>query len=480
MSVRRSAAVFGVATVLGHLSQFAWLVVGVRVMSPSVFGSVLAAQALYGVLQIVVDIGTNAVGARMAARGELDDEARASVVRMRLLLALAVAPVAATLGVLNVSGSLAATLPFIVALGLFAVLNVWEPYGLGDARPWATYMFARSGVLAVVASAFLVAGSRFPIALAGVLECVAIIAVMTVFRCLPRASIRRALRVRGGQWRSVFLVGWPAFATQSSMAAGTLVLSGSGRLATAGVFAACVRLLTGVNAINGIVATSLYPRLARSATDGSTGDREVVSVALMLIALIGAGATAVCVLFGDVITVALLSTSSHERRAALVLTMASALPLGNIFMFTYQMFARGRERATLVPFAIGAPVTIGLGVAAVAVAGGRVDLVGGSLLLGQLMTMVALGLRVRDCGADIATATTRSMATAVLVGVLACGALVPGFSLVAGLALVLLLAALVVGLWPFARSLKGAPDKPDDDHPAPPGPEDAGVDDALL
>ena len=51
---------------------------------------------------------------------------------------------------------------------------------------------------------------------------------------------------------------------QTSMAAGTFILSGSGRPAAAGVFAACVRLLTGLNAISGIVATAMYPRLAQS------------------------------------------------------------------------------------------------------------------------------------------------------------------------------------------------------------------------
>lgn len=81
MSVRRSAASFGVATVLGHLSQLVWLAAGVRVMSRAEFGTVLAAQTLYGVLQTVIDIGTNGVGARAVARGELDDERRGQIMR---------------------------------------------------------------------------------------------------------------------------------------------------------------------------------------------------------------------------------------------------------------------------------------------------------------------------------------------------------------------------------------------------------------
>jgi O-antigen/teichoic acid export membrane protein len=453
MSVRRSAATFGAATVLGHLSQLLWLVAGIRIMSPADFGTVLAAQALYGVLQIVVDIGTNAVGARMAARGELDDERRGQILRMRLLLALAVMPMAVVLGALNVSGSLAATLPFVLALGLFALLNVWEPYGRGDARPWATYMFARSGALAVVAGGFLVVDATFPLELAGLLECVAIVVVMVAFERAPLRGLRPALRVRGGEWRSVFLIGWPAFATQSSMAAGTLALSGSGSPATAGVFAACVRLLSGINAINGIVATSLYPRLARGAAEGAAADRHVVRTALGLIALLGAGATAVCVLMGDPIAVAFFGESSSERRAALALTMAAALALGNIFMFTYQMYARGREGATLLPFALGAPLTVLLAIGAVAVEGERVDLVAGSLLLGQLVTMAVLGRRVGAGEPDVAGATNRAMAIAAFVAVVAGISLVDRTALLAGIALLALSAALVVGLRPLWRTL---------------------------
>lgn len=445
MSVRRSAASFGLATVLGHLSQFVWLVVGIRIMSAADFGTVLAAQALYGVLQIVVDIGTNSVGARMAARDELDDNRRGQILRMRLTLALTVAPVAVVFGLLNVSGSFEATLPFVIALFLFAVLNVWEPYGSGDARPWATYMFARSGVLALVACMVLAAGASFPIALAGTLECVAIVAVMLIFRRAPLKSLRLAGGARGGPWRSVFLIGWPALATQSAMAAGTLVLSGSGRPAAAGTFAACVRLLSGINAINGIVATALYPRLAQDVDGRSADDGRVVATALGLIAVVGAGATATCVLLSEPIAVALLGEASPARRSVLVLTMAAAPALGNIFMFTYQMVARERELATLLPFAVGAPITIALAVGAVT-AGADVELVAGSLLAGQVVTMGALGLRVRAAAPAVAAASGRAMVLALLVALIACSSLLPSARVPAGLVLLALAAALLVGM----------------------------------
>jgi O-antigen/teichoic acid export membrane protein len=454
MSVRRAAASFGAATALGHASQLVWLAVGIRAMPAADFGAVLAAQALYAVLQIVVDVGTNAVGAREAARGELDDERRGQIMRMRMLLALLVAPVAIVLGALNVSGSLVATLPFVAALALFGALNVWEPYGAGDARPWATYMFARSGILAAAAVGFLVADVDFPVALAGVLECVAIVAVMVAFRRAPLRGLRLAARARGGPWRAVLSVGGPAFTTQASLAAGTLILSGSGRPAAAGTFAACVRLLSGINAINGIVATSLYPRLARGAAGDAEADRQVVTVALGLIALLATSAAAVSALLGGPIADVFLGASSGREIAALVLTMAAALALGNIVLFTYTMLARGFERATIAPFALGGPLTVALGIAAVAGAGARVDLVAASLLAGQLVTMAGLGLRVRTYCPDIAAPALRAMALAGLVAVLAAASLLRVGALPAGVALLVLAALLAAALRPFARSLR--------------------------
>ncbi len=453
MSVRRSAASFGIATALGHASQLLWLAIGIRVMSGVDFGTVLAAQALYGVLQIVIDIGTNVVGARMVAQGELDDERRGQIVRMRLLLALAMTPVALVLGALNVSGSLPATLPFVLALVLFAVLNVWEPYGGGDARPWATYMFARSGVLAVAACGFYVLGGSFPLPLAGALECVAIVAVMAVFGRRPLAAVRVAMRVRGGPWRSVFEVVGPAFTTQTSTAAGTLVLSGAGRPAAAGIFAACVRLLTGVNAIQGIVATSLYPRLAHGRGQDPEGERHVVTIALTVIAVLGAGATAVCALFGSLIARAFLGQTSHAIVAALVLSMAAAVPIGNIAMFSYQMLARGFERATVLPFALGGPLPVVFAIVAVAIAGARVDLVAASLLGGQIVMSGGLGLRVRTTCPDVAAPAGRAIAVSLVIGALACAALVHGGALPAGLALLVLTAALLWRLRAFIASV---------------------------
>jgi hypothetical protein len=133
--------------------------------------------------------------------------------------------------------------------------------------------------------------------------------------------------------------------------------------------------------------------------------------------------------------------------------MAAALPLGNIVMFVYQMFARGHERAALMPFALGAPATIAFGILAVSIAGPRVDFVGASLLIGQMTTMAALGIRVRARCPDVASVAGRSMAMALVVVLLAGASLLPGGAAPAGLILLAVAAVLLARLWPTATSL---------------------------
>src|SRR5688500_8126409 len=88
-STRRFAAVYTGATLLAQVGQLVWLTAGSRAMSHSAFGTVLAAQALYGVLQFVVDSGATYHGARLAAGGMLDAATRSSIIRVRLQLAAA-------------------------------------------------------------------------------------------------------------------------------------------------------------------------------------------------------------------------------------------------------------------------------------------------------------------------------------------------------------------------------------------------------
>ena len=172
MFQRRFVAIFGSATILGQLAQVGWLVAGSRALTRLEFGTILSVQALYGLLQFAVDNGSALEGARRAAAGTLDARGRASIVRLRLQLAVAGA--AAMLGISAIAGSraVAAASTYALAVVLFALLRYWEPFGRGSSEPWASYIVLRSAAPALAAAACLVASTRFPLPLAGAADAV--------------------------------------------------------------------------------------------------------------------------------------------------------------------------------------------------------------------------------------------------------------------------------------------------------------------
>ncbi len=457
MSVKRSATNFGVATAIGHASQLLWIAAGSRVMSPATFGAVLAALALYGVLQIVVDNGTATVGARMAARDELVAERVGEIVRIRLTLALAVAPLAVLLGWLGVSGSLAATLPFVAALVLFAIFNVWQPYGAGESRPFATYLFMRSALPATVVVAMLAVGLDFPAPLAGLLECTVVVSLILLFRQRPMHDVRLATRARGGPWRSVLSVGVPGIIFQASVAAGTLTLSGFGSPAAAGILAACVRLLTGVNSVNGIITVALFPRLARRERDRDPRNKEAATFALRLIAMLSAAATGACVLLSGPVSEVLLEHATPLTATTLVPTIATAASMSYGVMFSSLLIASRHEEELLPSYAAGAAITVGAGIAAVAIAGTRVDLVAAALLAGQFVSMAGLALRVGARLPELRGESLRAMALAALVAAVAAASLIDGLAAPTGVALLLLATALLWRLLGVLKDLRARP-----------------------
>jgi O-antigen/teichoic acid export membrane protein len=177
----RFAAVFGSAMAVGQASQLVWLTAGSRVLSPHDFGTVLAAQALYGILQYVVDNGPAFFGARLAAQGRLDDRTRSSLDRLRLEGSAVAAIIAIGLGLAGGQDLLVAVLPFAIALPLFALFGYWEEFGHGRSGPWSAYVVGRSAAPAAAALGFFAANADFPLPLAGVLECGVILSAAVAF-----------------------------------------------------------------------------------------------------------------------------------------------------------------------------------------------------------------------------------------------------------------------------------------------------------
>lgn len=366
LSPTRFAAVFGTAMALGQASQLLWLTAGSRAMSPTTFGTVLAAQALYGMLQYVVDNGPAFYGARLAAQGALDDGARASLDRVRLEASVLAAAVALGVGALGGSNFFLAVAPFALALLLFAVFGYWEPFGLGRSGPWSAYVAGRSAAPAAAALVVLTLGTAFPLPLAGLLECAVVLAVALRFGLAPFGRFRAGIRAVRGPWREPARIGLPTIVAQIGLASGTVLLGVTGNAASAAVLAVSIRLLTGLNQLSGLVATSLFPRLARDAADASPDERrDGIVTGMTVVFLVTALANAVLLVDPDAILTLFLSYSSPEAVSTAALILAVAAAVGYLLVVTTVLIARRRESVVLLPSLAATSVTLVGGITAV-------------------------------------------------------------------------------------------------------------------
>jgi O-antigen/teichoic acid export membrane protein len=456
MSVRKGAATLGGATVLGHLAQFAWLGLGSRTMSPSAFGAILAAQALYGFLQIVVDNGPGFYGARLAARGGVDSGTRASLVRLRLQLALGGSALTLAIGAAAGTASLRANAAFAAALILFAALNYWEPYGRGDVRPWSAYVALRSVAPAAAALALLTLGRAFPLELAGVVECAVVGIVAACFRLSSRRDLVGALSASPGPWRGVTRIGLPVVVGQLGFAGGTILLNAIGAPTAAAAFAVGLRLVTGLNQLTGTLAAALFPRLAQGPGARDDDGRGIVTAVRALLTLTFAAA-GVVMLWPSLVTSVFLSHAGTSDDAGVICLVAASCATGFIVLFTLVLLARNGERAFLAVYGTATAAVVGGGLV-VAVASPASPLVGMATVfaLGQTagmavlarFTVRALAVRRRTVVSAAAGALLLS-----LTGLLA--ATVPDVRPVAGVATIL--AALAAAAAPAMRRLPVAP-----------------------
>jgi O-antigen/teichoic acid export membrane protein len=350
-SVVGIATAFGSATLLGQLCQLAWLVAASRALTPSAFGSVLAAQTLYGVLQYAADSGSALYGARLVAAGRLDDPQRAAIVRLRLQVAAVGVTIALAVGVVGGRDLLVATAPFGLALVLFAVLTYWERYGAGDSGPWSAYLVLRSAAPAAAAAVALALGRDLPLPAAGAAECVAIILVAVAFRLRPGAALASARSARPGPWRSVVAIGLPSLIWQLGLAFGTVVLGATGAAASAAALAVGIRLLTGLNQLTGVISTALFPRLAGEPKPGSADESTVVGLSVTgIVALAGASIGLLLAMPEQIVGVFLPHVGSEAQTTA-ILCIGAAPCASYVVLVTMVLVARGGESLFLPIFA---------------------------------------------------------------------------------------------------------------------------------
>jgi O-antigen/teichoic acid export membrane protein len=361
-------------------------------MTTSAFAAVLTAQATYLVLQVLVDNGPAMHGARLTAGGSLSEVDRAKLTRVRLQLCVPAAVVGAAIGASGGWRTLAAVLPFLLALFLFASLNVWERFGAGDSLPWASYMLLRAVAPAGIAAVFLIGGVRLPAAVVGLAECAVIVLLAGGFRLGLLRHVTAAARVRGGPWRPVVTIGSVGVLSLIAFSVGTVILNAVASAAAAASFTVGVKVMGGVNGISGVLVTSVFPRLARNLdSDGDVGaDLDLIVALQFAVVAISTLALAVGCLGSAPVVELLLGISSSRAETTLILILASAAATATAVLLSYVLLARHAERDVFRAYLIGTPITIA-GSLLIAAFGPLSDIsMAGMLLAGQVVTALAL------------------------------------------------------------------------------------------
>jgi hypothetical protein len=393
------------AAAFGQAAQLLWLVASSRLMSADAFGTVLGAQALYLSLQIVVDSGSWLYGARVSARGELSDDARACMVWVRLELA--------ALGVL-VCGAFAAAaggampqalLPYSVALLLFATMNTWEPFGRGRRAPYMSYLVLRSLMPALVAWVLLATAPAQPVAVPGLAECVTILTAATVFRLRPLRQLRRALQVRSGPRAAILTVSLPQVAAQLVVSAGTLTLSLVGAAASAGMVAAGVKLLGGFTTLVGSAALGFFRGLARLGPAQGGGGRRVgggypallTSVSWLSLVLMSSLALA-----APLLTAVLLDASGSESVTTMIAVLSAMPPAAFVAALTSPLIAQRQETGVAATYVTGVAAAVAGACLVLLIAGPWAPGMAAVLPAAQLAMAVQLAPRARAMLGDAA------------------------------------------------------------------------------
>jgi hypothetical protein len=386
-SVRRASGVLGVAILVSNAGQIAWLAAGRGAFGPGHFGAVLAAQSLYGLLQMALDNGASWEGARHAAAGTLSVERRASLIRARTLLAAASALVTLVVGLVGDERMLIASGPFMLALILFALLNVWEPLGKGRMGPYATLVGGRSLALATVVVGASALGWHLPLVVPGCVEC----AVLLMAAAVARQPWPRLASGERAPWGTIGRVGTPAVVLQYELAIGTVLLGVSGRVLPAATMGVTARLVSGLGSVQGAAATALFPRLART-PKWRRRDANLAGAGVALTVLVAVVGLAGTIVGGGLIAAGFLGHHDASTRAALMLGVSGAAGAGITIQLVLILIALRLERTVFPALATGAAIATAGAIAGTLVTGTvGVVVVAASFAVGQSLTAVMLG-----------------------------------------------------------------------------------------
>jgi hypothetical protein len=351
---------------------------------------VLAAQSLYGLLQMVLDNGASWEGARHAAAATLTPDRRAALIRARTLLAAASTVVTLAVGLVGDERMLIASAPFMMALVLFALLNVWEPLGQGRMGPYATLVGGRSLALATVVLGASVLGWHLPLIVPGCVECAVILLAAT----LARQARPRLVSAEKTPWATIGRVGTPAVVLQYDLAIGTVLLGVSGRVAAAATMGVTARVVSGLGSIQGAAGTALFPRLART-PKWRRSDANLAGAGVALTVLVAVVGLAGMIVGGGLIAAGFLGHNDAPTRAALMLGVSGAAGAGITIQLVLILIALRLERTVFPALGTGAAVVTAGTIAGTLMSGTEgVTVVAAAFATGQALTAVML---VRAC-----------------------------------------------------------------------------------
>ena len=265
-------------------------------------------------------------------------------------------------------------------------MRYWEPFGLGDGRPWAAYLVLRGWGPALAAVAAIGLSRELPVFVPGIVECVGLVAVMFAFRLRPIADLTAASRARAGAFAATLSVGVPSVVWQLGLLSGPVMLAATRSPAAAGMLAIGVRIVTGVNQLCGIVATSLFPATA------SGGGRRVAARGAWTVVLVAGAAVSLFLLAPEWIVAVVAGPGADEAVTPSIVAVGASGAVGLLLMITMSEIALQRERTLVVSLVLS--TSLALVLYGVAAATGDALVGAWALVVGQLTGVALVARRV--------------------------------------------------------------------------------------
>ncbi len=395
MGGARRSLMLVAGTATGQVAQLLWIVASSRTMSAGMFGTMLAAQALYLTLQVFVDGGAWLYGARVAASGAVDDVFRGQITYVRLEFAALGALGAAAFALIAGGAFPAAVLPYAFALVLFASLNTWEPFGQGRQGPYIAYLALRSITPGIVAWVLLVAGENQPVSAPGLAECGTLLIVALAFRLAPLRQMGRALRVRRGPRKAIIRVTLCQTAAVSMVAVGTLTLSVAGAAAAAGTLGAGIKVMAGCATLIASGALGFFRSISRQHADGAERDFGDFARAITALSWLTIAFATTAALAAPILVAVLLDTTAGSAVTTIMLVMAAIPAVGFVVALTTPLVARHEEAALLTTYLGGLAIVALGGLVVLAVVGPSAEGMAIALVVADLAMAVHVLPRAR-------------------------------------------------------------------------------------